>query len=132
MRNFSSSCLLPWLPRQLNRAVWFSLPLVMSGYLYHLCSQNHDLDLNVCLHDPVILPSILIAPAQSSPTRPSGTAPHRQNASRATGEEPRQRTAFPSADNITSFFKTPAAFYTHQRVTSRIFVSTCLSGRTVF
>lgn len=136
MRNFSSSCLLPWLPvleyRQLNRAVWFFSPschvwvplsLMFTKPWFrsqYVLTWSYDLTLHSSLPHVRALPPIQ---AKLSP---------QQNASPATGEEPRQRTAFPSTDNITSFFKTPMAFYTRQRIASRIFVSSCLSGRKVF
>lgn len=111
MRNFSSSCLLPWLPaleyRQLNR-VGFFYPSCHAGYLDHFCSQNHDLGFNVCLHVPVILPSTPTAPVQTSSTCPSQSA-HQQIASG--GSPAKEHAPFPS-QTITSFSKTPTAFYT--------------------
>jgi len=95
----------------------------MSGYLDHLCPQTHDLDFNLCLRVPVIIPSTPAAPAQGPSTPPSQSAPQ-QITSLATGGSPvKEHAPFP-LQTITSFSKTPTVtlnYSPYQCITSRIF-----------
>lgn len=65
----------------------------------------------MCLHVPVISPSTPTAPAQHSSTRPSQPAPQQITAPATGGSPAKEHAPFP-LQMITSFSKTPTAFYT--------------------
>lgn len=113
MRNFSSSCLLPWLPalecRQLNRFGGFLSPSCHVWVRWSLLFTKPWFKFQrVLTYSCNLTPT---APAQSSSTHPSQSEPQ-QIASLATrGSPAKEHAPFPS-QTITSFSKTPTAFYT--------------------
>lgn len=129
--------LLPWLPaseyRQLSMvACFFSSSC---NVWIPFCSQNHDLDFNVCLQVPVILPSTPTAAAHklfhlSKPKCPSVNCFFRycmKPTLKHTLFPSWMRTASPKHQQLSILHYSP-----HQWITSRIFVSILLFGRVGF